>query len=202
MKIVGVGVGPGMLTAEAARAIRNANIVYGSPRAIELAKEYINCQVKKIEDYTGIRALPHKAVVLSTGDPNLSGLGKYAGSNDVVIPGISSLQVACARLKIDLTEVVTVTVHGRNPGPAITAFRQALTSGSTVFLLPSPDFGVDHVASILFNMGLDVPIAVLERLGYPDEHVKVGTAESPPTVNSLLYCIMAGSAVRSNAGKP
>jgi len=41
MKIVGVGAGPGMLTQEAARAIRMARLIYGSTRAIDLVREEI-----------------------------------------------------------------------------------------------------------------------------------------------------------------
>ena len=41
MIIVGVGVGPNMLTEEAIEAISNATDVYGSPRSLELASKYI-----------------------------------------------------------------------------------------------------------------------------------------------------------------
>ncbi|MFA7198158.1 MAG: cobalt-precorrin-7 (C(5))-methyltransferase, partial [Methanoculleus sp.] len=41
MKIVGVGCGPGMMTAEAARVIAGASLIYGSARAIALAREAI-----------------------------------------------------------------------------------------------------------------------------------------------------------------
>ena len=195
MKIVGVGIGPGMVTPEAAGAIRQAGLVYGSPRALEIADEHICCEASTIEDYARIHELPSDAVVLSTGDPNLSGLGKFAGPKDVVIPGISSLQTACARLKIDLTGIVVVNAHGRNPTPAALNFRLAITSGSTVFLLPSPNFGVDEVVSILESIRLDVPIAVLEKLGYPDEHIEVGTLEKPPNAASQLYCMIVGPAL-------
>ncbi len=45
---------------------------------------------------------------------------------------------------------------------------------------------------MLLRMGIDVPIAVFERLGYLDERVEVGSVKKPPCVNSLLYCIMVG----------
>lgn len=196
MKIVGVGIGPGMITQEAAVAIQQAGLVYGSPRALELAAGYIHGEARTIENYSLIHELPPGAVVLSTGEPNLSGLGKYAGPDDVVIPGISSLQVACARLKVDLTGVVMITAHGRYPKPAITRFKQAITSEATVFLLPSSEFGVGEVADVLKSIELDVPIAVLEQLGYPDERIEVGSALQPPRANSRLYCILAGSAIR------
>ena len=117
MKIVGVGCGPGMLTAEAARTLRGAALIYGSVRAIALARDHIppECEVHEIADYRSLRSLPGHAVVLSTGDPMLAGLGYLPGD---VIPGISSLQVAFARLKIPLTRAAVVTAHGKTtPGP-------------------------------------------------------------------------------------
>lgn len=63
MKIVGVGVGPGMLTVEAVKAIQHAEVIYGSKRAIELAAEHICCETKHIKDYSRLHELP------STGCP-------------------------------------------------------------------------------------------------------------------------------------
>lgn len=195
MKIVGVGVGPGMLTSQAIETIRHAEILYGSPRAIQLAQEHIRCEAKTIGNYSRIHELPSHAVVLSTGDPNLSGLGKYAGCDDEIVPGISSLQAACARLRMDMAGVVVVSAHGRTSGPAAAEIKQAAGSGYTVFVLPSPEVDVTMVASILLGIGLEVPLAVLERLGYPDERVDIGYTGRPPRAYSPLYCIMAGPAV-------
>ena len=77
MKIVGVGCGPGMLTEQATQAIRAAHLIYGSSRAIDMAKNLIpeNCTVRSISDYRNLSQLPDNAVVLSTGDPMLAGLG-------------------------------------------------------------------------------------------------------------------------------
>ena len=38
MIVVGVGVGPGMLTEEGIEAIRKASVVYGAKRALEIAE--------------------------------------------------------------------------------------------------------------------------------------------------------------------
>ena len=58
MIVVGVGVGPGMLTEEGIRAIRNASVVYGAKRALELAQEYIDCEASTIKDYKSLHLLP------------------------------------------------------------------------------------------------------------------------------------------------
>ena len=77
MIIVGVGAGPHMLTEQAAIAVARARLIYGSERAIDLVKKHIvsACTVRIIDDYKKLHHLPDDAVVLSTGDPMLSGLG-------------------------------------------------------------------------------------------------------------------------------
>ena len=56
MKIVGVGCGPGMLTEETIRVIASATSVYGSDRAIELARAHIpeSCNVRSIDDFKNL----------------------------------------------------------------------------------------------------------------------------------------------------
>ena len=135
MIVVGVGVGPGMLTEEGIKAIKKASVVYGAKRAIGLAQEYITCEAKTIKDYKSLHLLPADAVVLSTGDPMFSGLGKFAGENDTVIPGISSMQAACARTKVNLTNLCAITAHGRDFEPAKAELIQELKNGRNMALV-------------------------------------------------------------------
>ena len=75
MKIVGVGCGPGMLTEQATQTIRAAHLIYGSSRAIDMAKNLIPRELHRADPsaITGTsRSLPDNAVVLSTGDPMLA----------------------------------------------------------------------------------------------------------------------------------
>ena len=51
------------------------------------------CTVKTIDDFKNLDTLAKDAVILSTGDPMLAGLGYLAGE---VIPGISSSEVVCS----------------------------------------------------------------------------------------------------------
>ena len=190
MIITGVGVGPNMLTQEAIEAIQNASIIYGSKRAIELASKYIRCEARKIENYKTLHLLPKDAVVLSTGDPMFSGLGKFAGEGDRIIPGISSLQVACVRLGVNLTDLAVITAHGRDPAPAKEALVQELKLGKNIFMLPDASFGTTEVASILRGLKINAQIYACEQLGYPDERISCGDMDALPLVRSGLYCIM------------
>ncbi|NPV62834.1 MAG: cobalt-precorrin-7 (C(5))-methyltransferase [Methanotrichaceae archaeon] len=188
MIIVGVGAGPGMLTEEAIKAIGEATIIYGSERAIELASAHIpeDCKISTIEDYKKLRELPEHAIVLSTGDPMLSGLGYLPGR---IVPGISSLQLTCARLRLSQLRVVPITVHGRGLDPAAVAAE--ISRGKCVFLLTDEKTDLAGLCSYLEDAGLSRAVAVLTDLGYPQEKIERGTTGAPPRIPGLS-CVMIG----------
>lgn len=191
MKIVGVGCGPGMLTEAAIGAIRAARLIYGSDRAIELSDPHIpeDCEVHAIREYRSLRGLPDHAVVLSTGDPMLAGLGYLGGE---IIPGISSMQVAFARLGIPLTKGVVVNAHGRDHAAALDETIGELHRGKTVFLIADPRLGIDLLRGRMDAAGLSSRIAVCERLGYPDERIVTGTPGKPPVIVDDLFALVIG----------
>jgi cobalt-precorrin-7 (C5)-methyltransferase len=192
MKIVGVGAGPGLLTKKAISTIENAEIIFGSQRAIELAKEHIKCRTHILTDYT-LKTLPENAVVLSTGDPMLSGLGKYAGKGDEIITGISSLQLACARLCLDLETISVITAHSRDINIIKKRLLADLKDGRNVFLLPDASFGSNEVAEFLKINGLMKKIIICQQLGYPDENIVAGTTDVPPLIENNMYSLIITS---------
>ena len=193
MKIVGVGCGPGMLTEEAIRVIASAISVYGSDRAIELARAHIpeSCDVRSIDDFKNLSHLPEDAVILSTGDPMLAGLGYLSGE---VIPGISSLQVAAARLRIPLARVAVVVAHGKGHEKGMQETLLELKRGKIVFLLADPKFDVGELYRRLSAVEIPAPmqIAVCENLGYPDERIVTGDLQTPPMPKAGLYSLVIG----------
>jgi cobalt-precorrin-7 (C5)-methyltransferase len=191
MKIVGVGCGPGMLTEEAIRVIRSAILIYGSDRAIEIARRHIpqGCTVKTIDDFKALQEIPREAVVLSTGDPMLAGLGYLKGE---VVPGISSLQIAAARLHIPLARIVPVVAHGTGHEQGMNDTVTAVSQKKIVFLLADPKFDTSKLYMHLRALEIRVNIAVCEKLGYPDERIAVGTPDSPPWIKSGVYSLVIG----------
>jgi cobalt-precorrin-7 (C5)-methyltransferase len=189
MKIVGIGAGPDLLTEEAISVIENAKVIFGSKRALELAKEHIKCNASILTDYT-LKKLPENAVVLSTGDPMLSGLGKYAKLEDEIIPGISSLQLACARLHLDIEDISIITAHSRDIDVVKKRLLSELDHGKNVFLLPDSSFGALEIAEFLNDHGFLREIAVCQQLGYPEEKIVKGTSEEPPSVETEMYCLV------------
>jgi len=191
MKVVGVGCGPGMLTEEAVRVIGSATLIFGSDRAIEIARAHIafGTTVRTIDDFKGMDKLPQEAVVLSTGDPMLAGLGYLKGE---VIPGISSLQVAAARLHIPLARIVPVVAHGTGHEQGMNDTVDEVRRRKIVFLLTDPKFNTVELFRKLLALGIPLNVAVCEDLGYPTERIEVGTVESPPQVISDMYSLIIG----------
>lgn len=192
MKIVGVGAAPGFLTEEAISIIENAEVIYGSVRALEIAKDHIKCRTIKLTDFA-LKGLSENAVVLSTGDPMLSGLGKYAKKSDEVIPGISSLQIACARLHLDIDTISVITAHSRDISIVKKRLISELNNKKNIFLLPDSSFGTVEISSFLIKEGFQKKIIIFENLGYPKEKISAGTTDNPPDACAGMYCMVIHS---------
>ena len=192
MKIIGVGCGPGMLTEHAIREISRAALIYGSDRAIQLIKSHIpfECTIKTIDDFKNLDKLPKDAIILSTGDPMLAGLGYLSGE---VIPGISSLQVATARLHIPVSRVSVVVAHGKGHKKGIEDTVEEINRGRIVFLLADPKFDVQELYSRLEIQFPLTKIALCENLGYPEEHILIKDIRSPPMPTEDLYSLVIGN---------
>ncbi|MFA4849005.1 MAG: cobalt-precorrin-7 (C(5))-methyltransferase [Methanoregula sp.] len=193
MIIIGVGCGPGMLTEQAIRAIERAKKIYGSDRAIEIARTFISpgCEVRTIDDFKSLHQLPEDTVVLSTGDPMLAGLGYLSGT---VIPGISSLQVAAARLHIPLARIAVVVAHGKGHEKGMSETVEEVQRGKIVYLLADPKFDVAELYRRLLALDCrPLRIAVCENLGYPDERIEKGEIAVPPVPKTDLYSLVIGN---------
>ena len=188
MKVVGTGCGPGMLTEAALAAIQSASLIVGSDRALSLCRPYlpIDADIRIIDDFKALRSLPDHAVILSTGDPMISGLGYLGGE---VIPGISSLQLGAAKTGISLTNLFLITAHGRDHNQAIHDSQEMLKAGRKTCIIADPAFPVENLGSSLESINPQARIILCENLGYPDERISEGTAQSPPTVRGGMFIL-------------
>ncbi len=196
MKVVGVGAGPRMLTERAIEAIKTAHRVYGSARALKLADQYIRGERITLDNYE--THFDDDACILSTGDPMLSGLGKKAPSDAEIIPGISSLQLACARLKVDAIDLIAITIHGREPSESKKKLREVLRFKRDLLILADPSFDVSDICCYLDVLGYDGEVIILEDLGYETEKVSFGRIVSPPERQSSLFCLIIRNLAKKN----
>ena len=167
--IVGVGPSKGYMTEKAVEEIQKADVVYGSKRAFEIAKRYIRGNFVEIKRFSEdvYRAIEKegrrkRVVVLSTGDPMVVGLGKRIKGN--VIPGISSIQLALAKLGVDLTEVVVIDGHAKD---CIEEVRKAFEIGRYALILADSRFNIEKLKEF-------ADVIVLENLGYENERICEG----------------------------
>ncbi len=119
--VIGVGCCPGHLTEKAVEELKRAEVVFGSRRALEIAGGFVRGEVRELKrfDEETLRRIEElgkekRVAVLSTGDPMVAGLGRKVRGE--VVPGISSVQLALARLGIDLSEVIVLDCHGKGLG--------------------------------------------------------------------------------------
>ncbi|WP_319579304.1 cobalt-precorrin-7 (C(5))-methyltransferase [uncultured Methanospirillum sp.] len=187
MKIVGVGCGPDLLTCQAEEVIRSATLIVGSERAISLVEKKIpaGCDVRVIEDYKALRSLPGEAVLLSTGDPMLSGLGYLPGE---VIPGISSVQLGAARLHTSLTNLLVLTAHGRGHDDAMCTACDEVRRGRSLCLITDPSFKIDSLVKKLHSHP-EYRLVICQDIGYPEEKIIEGTVDVPPKATSGMYIL-------------
>ncbi|HPP77974.1 cobalt-precorrin-7 (C(5))-methyltransferase [Methanospirillum sp.] len=188
MKIVGVGCGPGMLTEAAIQAIQSSHLIAGSERALELVRGIIpaGAELKPITDFKTLKTLPDHAVILSTGDPMISGLGYLGGE---IIPGISSVQLGAAKTKISLTNLFLITAHGRNHDQAVHECCEMIRARRKVCIIADPAFPIHTLGDSLSSIHPDIQIYICENLGYPDERIAKGTAQKPPKVLGIMFIL-------------
>jgi len=167
--VVGVGPSKGYLTERAIEEIQKADIIYGSRRAFEIAKRYIKSNFVEIKRFSEnvYRAIEEEGkrrsvVVLSTGDPMVVGLGKRI--KGLVVPGISSIQLALAKLGVDLTEVMVIDGHAKD---CIEEVKKAFQIGRNALILADSRFNIEKLKTF-------ADITVLENLGYEEESICKG----------------------------
>ena len=188
MKIVGVGCGPGMLTRAAIQAIQSAHLIVGSERALDLVRDVLptHAEVREIDNYKALRTLPEHAVILSTGDPMISGLGYLGGE---IIPGISSVQLGAAKTGVTLINLFLITAHGRDHDQAVTDCCEMISAKRKVCIIADPAFPVSALGQKLANGNPEAQIIICENLGYPDERIVKGTARHPPVAQGGMFIL-------------
>jgi precorrin-6Y C5,15-methyltransferase (decarboxylating) len=179
-----VSVGPGdeeRVTPEARQALRTADCLFVAERHVPLTAGHKNVVVmgglEEALPQVEARLEEGSVAVAVSGDAGvfslLPGLRKRFRDRAIsVTPGVSSLAVFCAALGETWDDARIVSVHGRDVPPAKIA-GLAANNGKTVFFC-GPERHPGWICRILWKRGIDVEVAVGERLSYPDERVTKG----------------------------
>ena len=195
--IVGVGPGdPDLLTLKAREVIRSADYVAGfetvlGPVRRWIAGEAMPMRYRDQEDVLETLAARAEAgkrcVVCAWGDLNFSSkelLDRVRRRADVeLIPGISSVQVACARLGFTMETSMFITLHARDGHEeGMRELTDALKRRKrNLIVLPRPfDLMPADIAARLLESSIaaDTPLWALQRLSLPDESISEYTLAS------------------------
>jgi cobalt-precorrin-7 (C5)-methyltransferase len=183
-KLYIVGIGPGSkdyLTAASKKAVEYSNLVLGSRRALDLfeisKKDEMELKAQNMKDMMELAVSKVRegetVALLSTGDPGFSGILKpiLELKEDIdieVVPGISSVQLCAAKLKIPWDEADLITMHGKGISEDILG---VIDNGKPTVILPN--FKPAELADFLIENGVDPErkVAICERLSYGDEKI-------------------------------
>jgi len=189
--------GVASLSPTALAYIRNADVVIGGARTLALfEREFtpgalrhdLTKRLKEVPEWVrAARGDNLGCVVLATGDPLCHGIAPYLAQHLCVdaldiLPNLSTLQLACARVGLAWQDARIVSVHARDagewtrgsaPGHGLYGLAQALRRESRLLVLTSPDNSPDRIARLLQAEGLagDFHMAVAENLLQPEERV-------------------------------
>jgi precorrin-6B C5,15-methyltransferase / cobalt-precorrin-6B C5,C15-methyltransferase len=213
LHVIGIGYRP--LGKRAQELVRAADVILASSRLFDVFKRYDEYEavkdcikvINKVPDTiafikdalrtpsTGSGQAQHSAlrtiVLLASGDPLFFGIGRRMreefGKEAVeILPDLSSLQEAFARINEAWDDAVFISLHG---GPDI-AKRRALpyeAADIPMLLERSGKMGIltdrennPSVVAKVLNSAFPIPNSALvmyvcERLGYPDERITQGT---------------------------
>jgi cobalt-precorrin-7 (C5)-methyltransferase len=198
MTVVAVGPGdPRMLTMRGRQALEAADLVVGFKTVLDVVTEWCGGaevrpmsyrdQEEVLEYAAGQAGQGKNCVVCCWGDLNVSAhelLARvYRRAEKVeLIPGVSSIQIACARAGIALEESLFITLHRRDGSePALAELERYLREGlRNIILLPRPfDLMPPGIASDLVAAGIPAerPVTVYQRLTLEGEKAWSGTLQ-------------------------
>lgn len=199
-----VGIGPGAkeyLTLGVVELIENSDVLVGSQRSLDLF-DYVNAEMVVLQPRdipqtvkTAVKYVNEGKVVtiLSTGDPGFSGMLKTVQRLSPetklnVVPGISSVQLAAAKLQIPWDTANLITIHG---GKAPTDDLVDRIDNSTANII-LPNRHISELAEYLIEHGFspDTPITICEKLSYPDEQIVKVTLQEATNMDFGYMCVV------------
>lgn len=200
-KVCVIGVGPGAeeyLLPIVRKEIERADCLIGAKRLLSLFQDqnkenvYLEDNFKEVTSYIKENKDRKKIAVLVSGDPGLhSFLGniqRFLKKEEyVVIPGISTLQVAFARIGENWQNTKILSIHGRK----LTNLAKEIKENNKVFLFTDSEFPPQDVALYLLNEGIDNRRAIVfENLTYPNERIVDTDIKNLSKMKGFGLCVM------------
>lgn len=201
-KIIVAGIGPGgedYITPAALKKIRAAKFLVGGRRALEefSSPEKITCAVTRELD-AAINFIREKislgeVVVMVSGDPGYYSLldllrKNFPPDSIEVIPSISAIQLAFAKIALPWHDATLLSFHGRKPARTDLQF----AAGKILGLLTDAEFNSATISELLINCGWDKnsSVTICARLSYPDEKIFTTTLINAAQSEPVKHCVL------------
>ena len=183
-----VGIGPGnrdYILPEALEAIERSQVIIGGKRNLELfdhlgkEKRMIGNNLEEICSYISGNVASKAIAVLASGDPGVFGILEFLKRNLPgveldVIPGISSFQYLCSKLKISWHDVKIISLHGREQEN----LAETIKAAGKVAVFTGGKSSPGSICRELVQRGLKgITVTVGENLSYEGERIIAGTPE-------------------------
>ncbi len=204
--IIGIGInGKGDLSNKALEIIKNSDILFGGERHLSYFSDFkgerfaIKSNLKEVVHH--IKENKNKRItVLASGDPCFYGIADYLiknlGKDDVeIIPNISSMQWAFAKIKEPWHDAEIVSSHGRGIENIIEAARY----NNKIGIFTSSGDEPKKIAETLIKSNLNNFTAyICEKIGSPDERIELYSLKdiAAKTFSPLNIMIL----IKSDAG--
>lgn len=198
--VIGIGPGsPDYVLPIAMKIISSVPALAGSSRALQTFAE---CSQEtysiggKIEDtlnWLEMKVQMKDVAVLVSGDPGYYSLlvalrRRFSAENLKVIPGISSVQLAFARIAEVWQDAELVSLHGRQAAEDFWPYRQ----GRKVAFLTDRHNCPSVIAACLLKAGWpsETKVWLCERLSYDDEKIAALSLAETEKVKGFEACVM------------
>jgi precorrin-6y C5,15-methyltransferase (decarboxylating) CbiE subunit len=203
-KIIIIGCGPGAesyITPAARAAAQKANVFIVSRRLQNLFPETAAERIDSGIDIEGTIATMAarrddglQVVLLATGDPGIASLAqpvirRFGRENCEVIPGISSVQVAFARLGLSWENARIISAHSRDPEESAADLQDV----DKLAILGGREGSLRWAARLIPGMGGGRRVFLCEELTLPGEKVREVEAgeltEIPVSTRAIILII-------------
>ena len=201
-KIIVAGIGPGAknyITPAALEKIQSAKFLVGGKRALAefAASNQETCAITKdlnaVINFVREKISVAEVVVMVSGDPGYYSILDLLRKNFPpeiieVIPSISAMQLAFAKLALSWQNATLLSFHGRKPSNADLKFEPQKILG----MLTDNEFNSATISEILLQNGWNENsnIAICARLSYPDEKIICTTLGATAKMEAVKNCIL------------
>ena len=201
-KIIVAGIGPGsedFISPAALKKIRSAEFLVGGRRALNqfASPNQITCAITRDLDaplnFIREKILIADVVVMVSGDPGYYSMldllrKNFPPESIEVIPSVSAMQLAFAKISLTWHDATLLSFHGRQPARAALKY----SAGKILGLLTDAEFNSSTVSKILLECGWEKnsSVTICEKLSYPDEKIFTTTLAAAAQAEPVKHCIL------------